>query len=46
MPIGSSRHRHSVAPLRLGVGIPHHRQHVIERQNAGRLSRSASFRGR
>src|SRR5262249_49165357 len=45
MQIWSGRYRHRVAALRLGVGVAHYRQHVIQRQNSGCLGSSTRLRG-
>jgi hypothetical protein len=45
MQIRSGSNRHSVAAPGIGVGIAHHRKHIIKRQNSSRLCRGASFGG-
>jgi hypothetical protein len=41
--VGSGGHRHRITAPVIGGGIAHDREHVVDRQNAGRLSRNASF---
>jgi hypothetical protein len=46
MQIRSGRYHHCIAALWLSISVAHDRKHVVKQQNACRLGRSTSFRGR